>query len=96
MTHSPEYGPAGFDFDTALELGSVSVSDQSLDTQMEYRIDRIIAEINELCVLASNQETAHLIEAQKIGIGLIMSRAELVLKILMARKPTGLRIVQNG
>jgi hypothetical protein len=96
MTHHPDPGPAGMDVERALAVVRTEMADQPLAVQVEYRIDRVIAEMDELCALASNPETAHLLESQKIGVGQIATRANLILSFLMARKPTGLRIVQNG
>jgi hypothetical protein len=64
--------------------------------QIEYRIDALVREMDELCALAANAETVDLVEQQKIGIGRIATRSQLILSLLLARKPSGLRIVKNG
>ena len=46
--------------------------------------------------MATNAETVDLIEREKIAIGQILTRAQLVASFLMARQPSKLRIVQNG
>jgi hypothetical protein len=67
------------------------------EEQMERRVDSIIRDLDELCAFASNKETVDLVEAQRIGVGQIIMRAQLIGSFLMARnqKP-GLRVISNG
>lgn len=51
--------------------------------------------LDQLMVLATKDDTAHLVIANKIFIGQILTRAQLVASFLMT-KQTGLRIVSNG
>ena len=67
----------------------------SAEEQIEMRIDSIVRELDELCRLASDPETVDLVEAQKVGIGQIVTRAQLVMSFLLAQKPAGLRMVVN-
>lgn len=71
--------------------------DTSAETQMERRCDSIIRELDELCAFAANKETVDLVEGQRIAVGQMMTRVQLIASLLMARsqKP-GLRVVQNN
>lgn len=51
--------------------------------------------LDDLMVLAAKDDTAHLVMANRIFIGQILTRAQLVASFLMAQQ-TGLRIVKNG
>lgn len=68
----------------------------SAEDQLERKCDWIIRELDELCAMASNSETVDLVEKEKVAVGQIVTRAQLIASFLMARKPSGLRIVQNG
>lgn len=67
------------------------------EVQMERRVDSIIRELDELCAFAANPETVDLVQGQRIGVGQIITRAQLIGSFLMARnqKP-GLRVISNG
>lgn len=64
----------------------------SAEDQIERKCDWIIRELDELCALAVNPETIDLVEHEKIAIGQIVTRAQLVAAFLMARHP--LRLVR--
>jgi len=64
--------------------------------QIERKIDWIVREMGELCVLANDPETVDLIEEQKVGIGQIIMRAQFVASFLLARKPSSKAVVNNG
>ncbi len=79
------------------------------ELQVERRIDSLIRELDELCAMATKDETVHLLEEHKHSIGLAVTRTQLLMNFLLARKPAGLRlpgehtyrnakarIVQNG
>lgn len=70
---------------------------ETAEVQMERRVDSIIRELDELCAFAANPETVDLVQGQRIGVGQIITRAQLIGSFLMARnqKP-GLRVVQNN
>lgn len=52
--------------------------------------------LDTLIVLAADPETTDLIEAEKIMIGQLVTRATLLGSFLLARHSSKLRIVQNG
>lgn len=60
----------------------------SAEEQMERRVDSIIRDLDELCAFAANKETVDLVEAHRIGVGQIVTRAQLIASFLMARKPS--------
>jgi len=60
---------------------------ETAEVQMERRVDSIIRELDELCAFAANPETADLVQGQRIGVGQIITRAQLIGSFLMARQP---------
>jgi len=85
------------DYDLNLQEIRAVMSDSALsqEEQMERRLDWIIRELDELCAMAANPETVDLVDNQRIGIGQIISRAQLVASFLLARKPQ-LKVVPRG
>ena len=63
--------------------------------QVERKIDWVVRELDELCALANNPETVELVDNHRVGIGQIISRAQLVASFLLARKPS-LKVVPRG
>ena len=51
--------------------------------------------LDQLVVLAANSETAHLVEAERVFIGQILTRAQLIASFLLARQPQ-LKVIRNG
>jgi len=74
-------------FDDTLEAVRKEMAGEPAETQVEYRLDCIIRELDEMCGLASNPETVDLIERNKIAVGQIVTRAQLIASFLMASKP---------
>lgn len=85
-------------YETDLDLISEAMGEpaETAELQIERRADFIIRELDEFCAMASNTETIDLIEREKIAIGQILTRAQLVASFLMMRHPGKLRIVHNG
>ena len=67
----------------------------SAEDQMERRCDAIIRDLDELCAFASNSETVDLVERQRIAVGQMLTRVQLVAAFLMARQPA-LKVVSRG
>ena len=63
--------------------------------QIERKIDWIVRELDELCILANNPETVDLVDNQRVGIGQIISRSQLIGSFLLSRKPS-LKVVPRG
>ena len=82
-------------FDGDIETVRAMMDDDSSETQMERRCDSIIRELDELVAFAANKETVDLVEANRIAIGQIITRAQLIGAFLMARKPN-LTVVRNA
>lgn len=78
-----------------LEAVRKEMAGEPSEVQIEYRIDCIIRELDELCAMANNPETVDLVDNQQVGIGQIISRAQLIASFLMARKPQ-LKVVPRG
>jgi hypothetical protein len=85
-------------FDLTLEFVSDAMKEPALsaDEQMERRVDSIIRDLDELIAFAANSETVDLVEGQRIGVGQIVSRAQLVASFLLSRNPNKLRVISNG
>lgn len=79
-----------------LEAVSRAMADEPAETQIGYRLDCIIRELDEMCGLAANSETIDLIERQRIAVGQIKTRVDLIASLLLTRsqKP-GLRLIRN-
>jgi hypothetical protein len=75
------------DYETTLADVRREMAGEPAEVQLEYRIDAVVRELDELCAMANNPETVDLVAGQKIGIGQIISRATLIQSFLMARKP---------
>ena len=69
---------------------------RSAEQQIEERVDRIISELDEFCAMASNAETADLIDAERMAFGQMQTRVQLILSFLIARHSNKLRIISNG
>ncbi len=68
----------------------------SAEEQVERRLDSIIRELDEFCAMASNKETADLVEMHSIAVGQIAFRANLILSFFAARKTPALKVVSRG
>jgi hypothetical protein len=75
------------DYDQTLEAVRAEMAGQPAEVQIEYRIDCVVRELDELCAMASNPETVDLVDGQRAGIGQIIARATLIGSFLMSRKP---------
>ena len=60
---------------------------QSAEEQIERRLDYIVRELDEFCAMANNPETVDLLERERIAVGQICTRAQLIAAFLMARQP---------
>ncbi len=63
---------------------------------IEERISRLIDDLDELCALATDSRTVDLVESQRIAVGQIVTRSQLLASFLIARNPSKLRVVSNG
>jgi hypothetical protein len=59
----------------------------SAEEQIERKVDWIVRELDELTAMACNSETVDLIEAQRVAVGQIIVRAQLIGAFLMSRQP---------
>lgn len=75
----------------------VVIDEMNADIQMERRVDGIIRDLDELCAFAANKETVDLVEAQRVAVGQMKTRVDLIASFLLANthKP-GLRVVRNN
>ena len=67
----------------------------SAEDQMERKLDAIIRELDDICAFSADPETVDLVEGQRVAVGQIVVRAQLIAAFLMARQPH-LRVVSNG
>ena len=70
-----------------LEAVSQAMADEPKETQVEYRLDCMLRELDEMCAIAANPETAGIMDANRIAIGQIKTRVDLIASFIMARKP---------
>jgi len=68
----------------------------SPEEHIERLCNFIICDLDELCVMAMNAETAELVESERHSIGVMEKRVELILRQLRARKTPRFRLVRNG
>lgn len=84
-------------YEDTLEAVRKEMAGEPAEIQVEYRMDAVLRELDEFMAMAANPETVDLIERNKVMMGQIMTRSQLIGAFLMARntKP-GLRVVQNN
>jgi hypothetical protein len=84
-------------YEHTIEAVRKEMSGEPAETQIEYRMDCVLRELDEFMAMAANSETVDLIDSNRVLMGQIMTRAQLIGAFLMARntKP-GLRVVQNN
>ena len=58
---------------------------------IERTVSSVINDLDQLCAFAADPATRRFIEAEKIAIGQIITRAQLVGSLLLASQPTRLR-----
>jgi hypothetical protein len=82
------------ELDATLQEVSRAMSDQPFDTQLEYRIDAVIRELDELVVLAKDNPAQF--EPLMIAVGQMVSRAELVAGAILGRPYPNMRVIGRG
>lgn len=85
------------EFDTLLSRVRDEMEEpvMTAELQVERKIDSIIRELDELCLMARHSETKDLIEAHAIDIGQIQYRSSLILGLLQSHETPKLRMVIN-
>jgi hypothetical protein len=84
-------------YEQTLEAVRKEMAGEPAEIQIEYRLDVVLREMDEFVAMAANPETIDLIEQNKILIGQIMTRTQLICSFLMARnQKLGLRVISNG
>jgi len=63
---------------------------------VERTVTSIINDLDQLCAFAADPATAGFIEAEKIAIGQIVTRATLIQSFLLARYPSKLKVIGNA
>jgi hypothetical protein len=84
-------------YEHTIEAVRKEMAGEPAETQIEYRMDCVLRELDEFMAMAANNETVDLIDSNRVLMGQIMTRAQLIGAFLMARntKP-GLRVVKNN
>lgn len=67
----------------------------SAEEQMERRVDSIIRDLDELVRFTANAETFDLVYGQRIAIGQMVTRTQLIASFINLQNPK-LRVVKNG
>lgn len=78
-----------------LQVVRDAMSEQPLSIQVEYRIDRVISELDELMALAAGEDTSSAVESNKIGLGQILTRAQLIVSFLTARETPKFKVIHG-
>jgi len=68
----------------------------SAEEQIERKVDAIIRELDELCRLATLAETVDLVASQKMALGQMLVRIQLILSFVLASKPPAFKVIRNG
>lgn len=71
------------EYDAILREVSEAMSDQPAPVQLEYRLDALVRELDELCAMA--KENPSLFEQHMIVVGQTVSRAELLAGFILGR-----------
>ena len=78
-----------------IEAITNAMADEPVEIQVEYRLDCLLRELDEMCALAANPETVGIIDANRITIGQIKTRVDLIASFLMAREPN-FKVIGRG
>jgi hypothetical protein len=68
----------------------------SAEEQIERKCDAIIREMDELCRMATLAETVDLVASQKMALGQMLVRIQLILSFVLASKPPTFKVISNG
>lgn len=63
---------------------------------VERTVTSVINDLDQLCAFAADPATAGFIEAERIAIGQIVTRAQLIQSFLMASYPSKLKVIGNA
>ena len=69
---------------------------QSPEEQIERKVQSLITELDELCVMAKDPLGADLLDNQLTLLSVVSNRARTALDLLLARQQPRLRMVRNG
>lgn len=78
----------------ALAIGEPVTETEIAESLVAQRLNSIIADLDELCVMAKDAKTAALLEREKKTVGLIHTRSATLMALVLAQSPAGLRIVR--
>jgi hypothetical protein len=84
-------------YEDTLEAIRKEMAGEPAETQVEYRMDCVLRELDEFMAMAANPETVDLVAKNKRLMGMIITRSQLIGSFLLCRETIpGLRVVQNG
>lgn len=63
---------------------------------LAMKINSMISDLDDFCIMAAKPETVGLIEAEQIAFGQMLLRVQLIASFLNARKPQSLKVVRHG
>ena len=69
--------------------------EETAELQMERRIDSVVRDLDEIIAFAANIETVDLVLGQRVAVGQLVARVQLLGSFVNA-KPPGLRMVRNS
>lgn len=82
------------EYDATLQEVARVMEDQPADTQLEYKLDRLINELDEMVVLANKNPA--LFEHLMVEVGQMVSRAQLVASAILGRPYPNMRLIGRG
>jgi hypothetical protein len=68
------------------DLGPTTEAEMT-ESQIAQRLNSLISELDELVAMAADPATSSLIEKEKIAVGQVLSRAQLIGSFLLANHP---------
>jgi hypothetical protein len=71
------------EYDAILNEVSEAMADQPAPVQLEYRLDCLVRELDELCAMAKQNPSEF--ERHMIAVGRVVSRAELIAGFILGR-----------
>lgn len=83
-------------YEHTLEAVRAEMAGEPAEVQVEYRMDCVLRELDEIMAMAANPETVDLIDRHKILMGQIMSRSQLIAAFLLARETPKFKVIGRG
>ncbi len=83
-------------YEAELEVVRNAMHDYDPEITADIACEQALNALDQLMVLAAKDETAHLVVANKVFVGQILTRAQLVASFLMTRQSRPHMVINNG